>query len=76
MPSNLQPTVHRDGTVTYWSVPDQRWVHHGYPDDREIRFYTDSARRRLLAWQKRDQQSRRSQAQWEASDRALARKHK
>lgn len=31
---DLKPTLHTDGTVTYWSTYEQRWVNHarGVPD--------------------------------------------
>ena len=25
-PKNLSPRLHRDGTVSYWSVTDGRWI--------------------------------------------------
>lgn len=33
---NTAPVLHRDGTVTYWSVYEQRWVRSGGVPDREL----------------------------------------
>jgi len=41
-------TVHRDGTVTYWSVYEQVWHHRAVViPDQELAAMTDSERKRI-----------------------------
>ena len=68
------PTIHRDGTVTYWSAPLQTWVTRGHPSGREIYAHEGIALRRLLTWQQRDEQRRASEEQWDESDRRILRR--
>jgi hypothetical protein len=36
-PENLSPRLHRDGTVSYWSVAEDRWVNRAsYVPDEEL----------------------------------------
>lgn len=44
------PTIHRDGTVTYWSVYDQVWVHRAERiPDQELAAMTHEGRERVIA---------------------------
>lgn len=47
---NVTTTYHRDGTVTYWSVYDQVWVHRAMEiEDGELAAMDHDERERVLA---------------------------
>ena len=47
--SSLAPTLHRDGTVTYWSVYEQQWVSHAASiPDQEYAAMNSDERARVL----------------------------
>jgi len=50
MSAPIRPVLHRDGTVTYWSVYEQRWEQHqvGIPD-HELAALSPSERKRVQA---------------------------
>lgn len=49
MKPDLRTTIHRDGTVTYWSVYEQRWYDHAFGvPDRELAAMRYDERERVL----------------------------
>lgn len=51
----LAPTLHRDGSVTYWSIYDQRWCHRApaVPDEEYAAMAEQeriAVRRHILKW--------------------------
>lgn len=45
----IKTTLHRDGTVTYWSVYNQEWKRHtDYVPDRELAAMGDAERERVM----------------------------
>jgi hypothetical protein len=50
MKANLRTTTHRDGTVTYWSVYEQRWARHAHSvPDSELAAMSQRERERVKA---------------------------
>lgn len=52
MSNTSRVIIHRDGTASWWSVYEQRWVR-GVPSDHEIASMPADARRRALAMRRR-----------------------
>jgi hypothetical protein len=45
---SLRPTLHRDGTVTYWSVYREVWIYHDDAvPDRELAAMNEAERTRV-----------------------------
>jgi hypothetical protein len=44
-PNNLSPRLHRDGTVSYWSFAEGRWIDHTF-------YVPDEELNRLDAWRR------------------------
>lgn len=44
----LRPTLHRDGTITMWSVYEQRWVRTRNVSDRELAAMSSEERARVV----------------------------
>lgn len=46
--ADSKPTLHRDGTVSYWSVYNQSWER-GRPGDRELAAMDSAERSQVVA---------------------------
>lgn len=47
--TSTKPTMHRDGTITYWSVYEQRWIKRVVAvPDRELAAMNSDERERTL----------------------------
>ena len=45
--TNAQSTFHRDGTVSYWDLYEQRWCRACTFDDRTLATFDDALRERI-----------------------------
>ncbi len=60
LPQIARATIHRDGSITVWSVYRQRWVRTSHPSDELLASMPTSERERILRHLARHAQEVRS----------------